>query len=115
MVDAFSPMENLKMFRLSLRNALFAFLTVGVCTAFWLGKPVSITADPQLSCVSPDGKTISMIINNPDGTQMKVGNVPWLTNMNVHLAMLNAQHIEPKFSFATSYYCPYGAYREKQV
>lgn len=56
--------------------------------------------------------TITVTAYFPDGTNISVGGVPASTTCksNVRLAMLNANYLNSKFTFQTSYYYPYGDY-----
>jgi hypothetical protein len=76
----------------------------------WVWSQSSAADDPPTPQVCSTGKTVAMVVANPNGTVLKVPNVPWVQNMNVHLAMRNAQSVNPKFTFAAAYYCPYGSY-----
>ncbi len=62
------------------------------------------------TCVSPTGQTVSLLVKFPDGSSLSIPKVPWIQNMNVHLAMNNAQNVNSNLTYDTSYFCPYGAY-----
>ncbi len=62
------------------------------------------------SCSAWSGSTVSMTIHNPNGTQTQINNIPFLSGMNVAVAMLNASCVDPSFTFKAQSYCPYGQY-----
>lgn len=89
-------------------TTLFLF---GMLSTGWLGDLAGpATSRAATPCTSPTGQTVSVLIKNPDGTQLLIPNVPWIENCNVHLAMLNAEQIDPHLAFSTSYFCPYGSF-----
>lgn len=76
----------------------------------WVWSQSSAADDPPAPQACSTGKTVSMTVVNPNGTKFSVPSIPWVQNMNVHLAMRNAHSVNSKFTFAAAYYCPYGAY-----
>jgi Domain of unknown function (DUF4430) len=72
--------------------------------------PKAKAATAAIICVSPTNQYVSMVVQNPNGTTQTTASIPWIQNMNVLLAMENANSINPTFSYATQYYCPYGQY-----
>ena len=89
---------------------LLAVLPI-VLLVWWahdITTPATIRA--AAPCTSPTGQTVSVLVKNPDGTQLQIPNIPWVENCTVHLAMMNAQHLDPHLRFDTSYFCPYGSF-----
>ena len=56
--------------------------------------------------------TLTVTVDFPDGSSITVPGVPAPTacRPNVRLAMLNANYLNPKLTFQTTFYYPYGDY-----
>ena len=84
-------------------------LLAGILSFNYLGDAAAQSTEPQAKKAA---STISVSAYFPDGSSIVVPNVPAPTtcNSNVRLAMLNANYLNSKVSFQTSYYYPFGDY-----
>ncbi len=62
------------------------------------------------SCGSWTCGNVSLSVQVPDKPIYNNTGVPWIPNLNVYTAMLNAAFVDTKFTFSSSNYCGYGAF-----
>lgn len=93
------------------RQPLVAAIIVCAFVMLWTqGFMTPARSRAASPCASPTGQVVSITVKNPDGTQLQIPNVPWVENCTVHLAMMNAQQINPHLLVDTSYFCPFGSF-----
>jgi len=73
-----------------------------------ISTTVSIAQTSCTSCSTNNCSSVSMTFSY-NGITRSYPNIPWISGMNVRVAILSANQQSP-FSYTTTNYCPYGGY-----